>query len=220
MAVNGTRVFAVGDSHTFFNYSRITPVTHVYLGAITMHRIGRDGFESVLPPDLHFLPGDIVISSYGEVDCSEHIQPIAKLKDWTWEKVIDDLVTRYLHTLLRFKGSYGVTVGVNCISPPGRSIPGGGVRFWDEPLKEQITIRKMMNAKLASHCEQAQMEFIDFYAKYEAADGSLTPADNWAGNHIDPAHNDHVISALCAKYDVPFAYNPAAENAVFQEWGK
>jgi hypothetical protein len=212
--MNGQRVYAVGDSHAFFNYTRIEPVTVVYLGAFTMHRIGRDGFDSVLPADLHFLPGDIVISSYGDIDCSAHVMPIAVLKDWTWEEVIDDLVYRYMQTLIKFKGRSEAQVGVNCISPPG-------VRFAGQDLKNQVIIRKMMNAKLASYCEQVGFEFIDFYDKYEAADGSMFPADKWAGNHMDPDHSEFVLSALRAKYDVPFTYKTTpVEIASCKEWGK
>ena len=67
-------IYIYGDSHAHFSFRNLkldyTDLSH---SAITMYRIGRDNIIINFNKDI-IQKNDIIILSYGEIDCRCHIQ--------------------------------------------------------------------------------------------------------------------------------------------------
>ena len=196
------RLFVVGDSHALYCYAGIQGAKIYWLGPITMHRVGRDGIDSVLPHRLvkKLRSGDYVIFSFGEIDCRNHVERVAETENTNWQAVTDRLVARFLRTIAAFSAERGVIAGIGCVVPPS-----GAAALTS--LSAQSRIRKYLNSKLASAAYEGDLRFIDFYDEYSDHGGSLKYPDSHLV-HIDPQRTDRVAAAVNRTLGTEFGYMP------------
>lgn len=87
-----------GDSHAHYSFKNLKlNYTDLHCNAITMFRIGRDNMIINFNKDI-IRKGDIIVLSYGEVDCRCHIQKQINL-GMDEDDIINLLVNNYLKTL-------------------------------------------------------------------------------------------------------------------------
>jgi len=91
-------IYLFGDSHAMFSFRNL-PLEHtdLHCSSITMFRIGRDKQIIHFNKD-NLKIGDIVVLSYGEVDCRCHIQRQINLGNHE-DVVIQELVDNYFDTI-------------------------------------------------------------------------------------------------------------------------
>ena len=87
-----------GDSHADFSFLHLKlDHNNLYLPNITMFRIGRDGIIINFNKDT-IQKDDIIVLSYGEVDCRCHIQRQINLGN-NEDNIINELVSNYFKTI-------------------------------------------------------------------------------------------------------------------------
>lgn len=110
-------IYIYGDSHAFFSFKNLQLYhRNLRCNSITMFRIGRDNIiinynKNIIRKD------DIIILSYGEVDCRCHIQRQINLGK-TEDDVINELVSNYFTTIKNNITQENVKVIIVGIIPP------------------------------------------------------------------------------------------------------
>lgn len=91
-------IYIYGDSHASFSFRNLNlDYNNLHCPSITMFRIGRDNIIINFNKDI-IQKGDIIILSYGEVDCRCHIQRQINL-GVNEDDIINELVSNYFKTI-------------------------------------------------------------------------------------------------------------------------
>jgi len=91
-------IYIYGDSHASFSFRNLNlDYNDLHSPSITMFRIGRDNIIINFNKDI-IQKGDIIILSYGEVDCRCHIQRQINL-GVNEDAIINELVSNYFKTI-------------------------------------------------------------------------------------------------------------------------
>ena len=91
-------IYIYGDSHAIFCFKNLKlDHNNLYCSSTTMFRIGRDNIIINFNKDI-IQKGDIIILSYGEVDCRCHIQRQINL-GINEDHIINELVSNYFKTI-------------------------------------------------------------------------------------------------------------------------
>ena len=91
-------IYIYGDSHARLSFRNLSlPHMNLNHDSITMFRIGRDDIIINFNKDI-IKKDDIIILSYGEVDCRCHIQRQINLGR-NEDDIINELVNNYLKTI-------------------------------------------------------------------------------------------------------------------------
>ena len=102
-------IYIYGDSHASFSFRNLKlQHNNLHCSSITMFRIGRDGI--IINFNKNIQKGDIIILSYGEVDCRCHIQRQVNL-GMKEDDVINELVSNYFKTIKNIDATI-IIVGV------------------------------------------------------------------------------------------------------------
>lgn len=184
--------FSVGDSHSLFSFAWIRNVARLPQGPLTMHRIGRDGFEtlSLFGQTSFFWPktilrkGDTIFLSFGEIDCRCHIaNQVAAGR--TEEEVIRTLATRYIEALLRAREE-GVTLCVVSVTPPAYSQYIDHFRTYQSVGSDADRARYtlLLNTTLMELCRAHAIPYLDTYRRYADMQGMLIYALSDGQTHI------------------------------------
>ena len=170
----------VGDSHDGA-YEGMKGVSVFYADApepITMHRIGRDGF------DLSFFRldrGDTPLLVYGEVDARGHVQRQID-KGRSRSEIINSLVYPYLETVLKS----GVNPIVRFIVPPSSFIINDDTWPQVGTLEQRVCITREFNKTLKKACEIKNVIFIDVHPDLINKEGVMAKDyDNEDGAHLN-----------------------------------
>lgn len=169
----------------------------MFLNAVTMHRIGRDGLlqtlQSICLSNNIVLPkpGDFVLIVCGEVDCRCHIQKqIAQGLDE--DVVLQDLSNRYLNALLGFRNEFQVDIGVRGVVPP---LKDGDHQHHDVeyPIRgsdqDRLRWQQKLNALLENGCKTYGLLFVpspvwtageDMFMKRDYSDGIIHISDRYS----------------------------------------
>lgn len=175
-------IHVIGDSHSI-EFSQIPGCTVHWLGPITMHRVGRDGFSAIHLPTLGVQDHQIAIFSFGEIDVRCHIGKIRDQYNQDINEVIEILATQYIHTILRNRALYeNLTCIVYSVTPPTVSSNPDYPIYG--PLEDRVAISKKLNNRLACLCKQTNIEFLDVYDDYANPDGTLNNALSDGSVHI------------------------------------
>ncbi len=161
------------------------PIRMNWLGPITMHRIGRDGFSAIFLPDYHVKEHDIVVFVFGEIDSRAHIGKQRDHSKRPVNEIIDTLVQNYLATIQKNKALYkNITCVVYSVNPacgePSQAFYGS--------LDERILITQQLNARLKQACKETDILFLDIAQHYATPRGDLNP-DIMLNGHIHFNHN-------------------------------
>ena len=110
-------IYLYGDSHVHFSFRDLKlDYTDLYKSSITMFRIGRDNIIINFNKDI-IQKNDIIILSYGEVDCRCHIQRQINLGN-NEDNIINELVSNYFTTIKNNTTNLDVKIIIVGIIPP------------------------------------------------------------------------------------------------------
>tara|TARA_R100001163_G_scaffold65473_2_gene62767 strand:+ start:17757 stop:18380 length:624 start_codon:yes stop_codon:yes gene_type:complete len=146
------------------------------LGPRLMYSVGRDKLKilDISDPEYNIKDGDLVLFSFGEVDCRNHIAKHVNMER-PYKKIIENLVKNYLDVIamnikklsdkkinLRKVFIYNI---IPCskakdIKYHSKTYPFVGT---DE---ERRTYHNYMNKMLKEHCEEYGYIFVDIYEHY------------------------------------------------------
>ncbi|MDQ1186104.1 hypothetical protein [Agrobacterium larrymoorei] len=197
-------LLTLGDSHALFCYAGVAGAKIYWRGPVTMHRAARDGIKSVVPGNFRPKKDDVVILSFGEIDCRAHIPKIASIRSSTTRIETLALCDRFEKAFAVFASKCPAQVAMSCIIPP----PPIGLateyyRSHDECMEDAIAIREMMNLRLSQ-----MATFVDFRNDFVSENGQLRP-DRWDGNvHIDSRFAQPVVNAVNSTIGTSFATTP------------
>ena len=169
----------VGDSHAGA-YQGMEGVSVFFPDTpepITMHRIGRDGFDLSM---FRLNKEDTVFLVFGEVDARGHVQKqVDKGKDRN--KIIHSLVYSYLEAVIKS----GINPIIRFITPPSnflcsdKSFPQVGT------LEQRVGITREFNRTLKEACEIKNVSFIDVHPSLINKEGTLVKGyDRGDGVHL------------------------------------
>jgi len=217
-------IHVIGDSHASFNFrppnhslcehDRFTyydndlhlslPFEIRWLGAITMHRVGRDTLACVNIRNYGVKEHDVVVFVFGEIDIRCHI---GKQRDQSGRdliEVITTLANNYCSSIVANKNLFH---NVYCIAlsplPPidGKERECAAFPIYG-PLEDRVSIHKMLIRQLEISCKEHNIGFCDISNFFSKSDGSLdeTKADDRV--HVNPAFNDPIKKTVIAHLDL------------------
>lgn len=193
------RLVALGDSHSLYSFAGVSGVKIYWRGPVTMHRAARDGIASLIPKNYRPTKNDVLILSFGEIDCRAHLAKQAKLKLRSVVEETDDLCNRYTEALNNFKITFPGKIALCCIIPVNvESLDSQSPNEFAFSFSEAVAIRKQMNERLSN----MGFAFIDFRKYFDSGDGSIVPAFSDSDVHIDSRHSRPIIDALKASLGV------------------
>jgi hypothetical protein len=202
-------IAVVGDSHSLFCFSEIDEARVFWRGPVLMHRVGRDGVTSILPPRFPTRRFKGIIFMFGEIDCRIHVQVIAARQSAPVEAVIDDLVTRYIAAIVKFREIFSGQVAVSCVIPPAAlTLPVGLDETVAEASQQQVRIRRRLNRRLSDLATENGIAFIDFYDEFATATGDLDVTLSDGGVHLDPKRSQPILNATAASLGRALTHRP------------
>lgn len=110
-------IYIYGDSHASYSFKNLKiNYTDLHENSITMYRIGRDNMIINFNKDI-IKNGDIIVLSYGEVDCRCHIQKQIDLGK-NEDDIINELVNDYFKTIKNNIKDLDVKIIIVGVIPP------------------------------------------------------------------------------------------------------
>ncbi len=204
-------IHVFGDSHAVSGFGRIAEAEIHWIGALTMHRIGRDGAQQLFE-GVTVGPGDVLIFVYGEVDVRAHILRLARQLQKSPSELVRDLADRYAIAL--FMASLrrpGVTFMLTSVVPPASWFAAYG--NVDLPvygsLRKRVRITRELNARLKSHAEHLGLRYFDYTPFYEARHGGLRFELSDSHVHINAESAEPIARALEMELGLPLTFLPA-----------
>jgi len=183
----------IGESHAGL-YDYFKPI---YLDSTTMHRVGRDGVNSIIAafgsrfPN----PGDWLVFVVGEVDCRCHIDRQIKEAGRDETEVITTLATNYVKALAQYKKESNVFVGVRGVVPP---LEHGNHQCDRFPIKgeykDRLRYQQALNVELEKTCKENGVLFIPCPAWAIKEDGGMKMEISDGIIHIANSHENRVLA--------------------------
>jgi hypothetical protein len=172
-------IHSYGDSHAHFNFKNLKlDYNDLSSFSITMFRIGRDGIIINFNKDT-IQKDDIIVLSYGEVDCRCHIQRQINLGN-NEDNIINELVSNYFKTIKSNIINIDAKIIIVGIIPPTKQydyeILHGPITH-DFPFVGSDECRVRYTNKVNKLLEELSIinNYIYFnpYSYYERPDGTL-----------------------------------------------
>ena len=194
-----SKIHVFGDSHTLL-FSELPYCEVNHLGPITMHRVGRDGFYSLIAKDKIETvkkSSSNFIFSFGEIDIRGHVGKQV-LKGLNEDEVISDLVDRYMSSLSALE--YDNIMIYNIIPPPShmdsmvfkKAYPMVGTK--EKILGYNVDINK----RLRDECDCRGLHFVDIRDNIVNEDGFLDTNKSDGGIHVHPQYY-HILGKVLIK---------------------
>lgn len=179
-------VYVFGDSHAQANFGSIPRCKVKWLGSITMHRVGRDGFGTLDLRKLGVPDGVHVILTFGEIDVRAHILRQRDTKGRQIDEIIETLATRFVACLQANAASYDrLRLGFCSILPPTNQI-ARHVHDLYGSLPDRRMVTEQLNARMRALCEAAGIAYIDIHQYFRDWDGYLNRAYADTNVHAAP----------------------------------
>lgn len=168
-ALNKPLIHVVGDSHVVPFRGSMPFLAH-HLGAATAYNLNRKNSTTKSNEQLFKVINklgkrDLLMLSFGEIDCRIHIYYQYKKSDgkYSIEESIDRTIANYGEVMAQLK-ERGVNFCVYCVSPATKVGNEYKYPFYGTP-EERSQINRMFNDKLRAFCEKNGYKFIDIYDK-------------------------------------------------------
>jgi hypothetical protein len=161
-----------------------------------MHRAARDGLSSLLPSRYKPKRSDLLLLSFGEIDCRAHIPVRGRATGSSLESEIDGLCSRYEDEIALFQPQFPGRIAIACVIPPAHYLPRTTHPYesLEQYIAEQVAIRSRMNKRLSAIPNTL---FFDCTGDVAAADGSLPPELSDDVCHLDPrVAGDRIVARL------------------------
>ena len=167
----------VGDSHVVPFRGSMPFLAH-HLGAATAYNLNKKNSSTKSNEQLFKLidklgKKDIVMLSFGEIDCRIHIYYRHKKSNgkYSIDELIDKTIANYGEVMVRLK-ERGVNFCVYCISPA--TAVGNEYKYpFYGTLEIRSQINRMFNERLRAFCEKNGYMFIDIYDRVADKDGLM-----------------------------------------------
>jgi hypothetical protein len=179
-------IHVIGDSHVVPFRGNMPFLAH-HLGAATAYNINRKNSTTGSNEKLFKVMDklgkkDIVMLSFGEIDCRIHIYYQHKKSNarHSISELIDRTISNYGEVMAQLK-QRGVNFCVYCVSPA--TMVGNEYKypFYGAP-EVRSQINRMFNEKLRTFCEKSGYVFIDIYDRVADKDGLMLK--EYAGDEI------------------------------------
>jgi hypothetical protein len=177
-------IHTFGDSHSLNGWNGIENIKIHHLGSKLCFSIGRDGINIADGYDV--TNGDIVIFSFGEIDCRCHIHKhITESKDY--KEIIDTIINNYFIQIKNATDKFHnlQTVIYNVVPPIQKynteETPEYPYLGTDEERKSYVLY---FNEKLQQKCNEYNFLFFDIYNKYTDSNGFLNKDLSDSNVHI------------------------------------
>jgi peptidylprolyl isomerase len=185
-------IYIIGDSHSLMFRNIQDCIIHP-IGPVTMHRIGRDGFNI---KDCGISENDIVVFTFGEIDVRCHIGLQRDKYDRDIDEIIETLSENFMQAILENDRQFTNVHYVICsVVPPCNAGYNPEFPFYGT-LADRINITKRLNEKLKNKSELNNIGFIDIYDYYSIETGELDLSISDGSVHIHPAHNHWIRASL------------------------
>jgi hypothetical protein len=193
--IPATTVHVFGDSHS--QEFKLVPGCKInWLGAITMHRVGRDGLNFINIRNFGVQEGDTVVYVFGEIDARVWI---GKQRDEQFRnvyEVINTLATNYIRTILDNQKLYlHLKSVVYSVTPPSNLGFNPDYPFYGT-LQDRVFITKVLNGRLKELCFQSNIYFLDVYDDYATGDGALNFYLSDGSVHLNEKFNIPIVAKL------------------------
>jgi len=187
------KTLVIGDSHASYCFDLIEGCEVLWLGPITMFRIGRDGFNEFIDRSkiIH-----AAIFVFGEIDIRHHVPRIAAQESKNCIKLIEDLVLNYI---AKINCTYNIENKiVASVVPPvntdlamlNRSFPV----FGSVSLRAELTI--MINERLRWHALQNGIEYLDIHSIFSGKSGLMQLSKSDYICHVNPYQSKLIVGPL------------------------
>lgn len=179
-------VYVFGDSHAQSNFGAIARCKVKWLGAVTMHRIGRDGLGVLDFRQLGVPDGVSVILTFGEIDVRAHVLRQRDEKGRQINEVIETLATRFIACLQANAACYqGLRIAFCSILPPTNRIARHAHDLYGS-LQDRRMVTEQLNARIRALCGEAGFAYIDVHQYFRDWDGYLNRAYADSNVHAAP----------------------------------
>ncbi|MCL6651010.1 hypothetical protein A6R70_01755 [Agrobacterium rubi] len=143
---------------------------------------------------------DILVLSFGEIDCRVHMIKQAVAQGTTTRKQVDLLCDRFALAVEEFRNQCPAQIAISCILPPARI----GLALGDYPSEEACfddakAIRDQINLRLSK-----MAPLVDFRAFFTDTDGWLNERVSDGNVHIDSRNVQPVLDALNQLFGTKF----------------
>ena len=170
-------IHVVGDSHVVPFRGSMPFLAH-HLGAATAYNLPKKNSSTRSNEQLFRVINklgnkDIVMLSFGEIDCRIHIYYQYKKSNEKYSigELIDRTIENYGEVMAQFR-ERGVNFCVYCISPATRVGNEYKYPFYGTPeIRSQIN--RTFNEKLRAFCQKSGYKFIDIYDRVADKDGLM-----------------------------------------------
>lgn len=179
------KIWIFGDSHQGLYAERQGVITQ-HLGAVTMHRVGRDGTSMISAQGL-IQDGDAIGLVFGEIDVRVHLAPQRDIAGRDPEEVISVLTEAYIRSVKSLQSTYPASrIYIFSVVPPsGFNYPGFDKSF---PRNGSDLDRSMwtrdLNEKLEAASAVAGFAFVDQYTPFVNAEELLSTEVTDDGVHV------------------------------------
>jgi hypothetical protein len=184
--LNKPLIHVVGDSHVVPFQGSMPFLSH-HLGAATAYNLNKKDSSTKSNEQLFKVidklgEKDMVMLSFGEIDCRLHIyfQHKKSNEKYSIGELIDRTIANYGQVMAQLK-ERRVNFCVYCVSPATKVGNEYKYPFYGTPeIRSQIT--RMFNEKLRAFCEKNSYVFIDIYDRVADEDGLML--QKYAGDDI------------------------------------
>lgn len=188
-------IHVIGDSHGHELNGIESNVFHP-IGAITMHRIGRDGLNILNFKTLNIQEKDTVVLCFGEIDVRCHIGKQRDVAKRDLEEIIDTLATNYFQTILLNRALYtNISIIVYTVTPPANGASTAEYPMYGE-LGDRVAIAKKLNQKIREIAASKGIKVLDVYDDYSDQNGVLKRELSDGDVHILPSCNQKIREKL------------------------
>lgn len=171
-------IYIYGDSHAYFSFKNCKlDHANYQCASITMFRIGRDNNIINFNKHSQIHHNDVIVLSYGEVDCRCHIQRQID-NGRSEDDVINELVNKYYQTI-KNNIVNGKIIIVGVIPPTKRydyeSLHGSILHEFPFVGTDEARVRytRKVNAKLEELANINNYVYFNPYSYYTRDDGNL-----------------------------------------------
>ena len=203
-----TMIYIYGDSHARFSFHNVgLDYKDFHRSAVTMFRIGRDNIIVNFDKNMILGENDIIVLSYGEIDCRCHIQrQINNGRDE--DDIINELVDKYFLTIRNNIQKKCKIIIVGIIPPTKQNdyeiLHGPILHEFPFLGKDEDRVRytNKVNKKLKEHSNLNNYIYFNPYSYYTRQDGTLKHELSDTNVHL--GNNSHFLEKFYDCYKSAF----------------
>jgi hypothetical protein len=203
-------IYIYGDSHGLFSFKNLKlDHQNLYQASITMFRIGRDNMIINFDKNKILNDNDVIILSYGEVDCRCHIQKQIN-NGMNEDDIINELVNNYFITIKNNIDKINKIIVVGVIPPTKQNdyeiLHGPILHEFPFVGKDEDRVRytNKVNKKLEEQSNINNYIYFNPYDYYTRDDGTLK--FELSDNNVHLGDNLHFLEKFYDLYNSQFNF--------------